>query len=173
MTETHYAYDAPSPKRGLASIAVLAGFLALCIGTGFAGSILTTPNLAPWYADLVKPVFTPPDWIFAPVWTTLFILMAIAAWLVWRAPVANHLKMVPLLLFIGHLAVNIGWSAAFFGLQNPAAGLAVIAVLAAFVLVIAVRFARIVPLAGLLIVPYVLWVGFASVLNGAIWWLNR
>jgi benzodiazapine receptor len=162
---------APQPRSGPRAWAALFGLLLLCFAVAGLGSLLTTPNLS-WYATLEKPFFTPPNAVFGPVWTVLYTMQAFAAWLVWRAPVAAREKRWALALFVVQLALNVAWSWAFFESQNPPAGLAVIAVLLVALVLTGIAFLRIVPLAGLIFVPYGLWVAYAAALNLAIWALN-
>lgn len=145
--------------------------LLLSLSAGFFGSFFTTPNIASWYAFLNKPFFNPPNWLFGPVWTLLFIFMGIAFYLIWKE---NNKKAEPILcFFIFHLLVNILWSVVFFGLQNPFGGILVIIVLWLMILWLIISFRRFNKLASWLLLPYLLWVSFASVLNFSIWWLNR
>jgi tryptophan-rich sensory protein len=134
------------------------------------GQAATYPNLASWYADLAKPPFNPPNWIFGPVWTTLYALMAFA---VWRVLDSNSvLKRVALILFFIQLAFNAAWSWLFFGLHNPLLGL--VDIVPQWLLVVATMliFWRIDRLAGLCLLPLTCWVAFASLLNFEIWRLN-
>lgn len=149
----------------------LALFVGLCLGIGGLGGAVTAESVTTWYATLTKPSFNPPNWIFGPVWTTLYVLMGVAAWRVWRAADRDTARG-PLALFALQLAVNLGWSVAFFGLRNP--GLAVVVILALDLLVIvtALTFRRIDRPAAWLLVPYLAWISFATVLNVAIWRLN-
>ena len=114
MIYTHYV------RWSIKDWLALAGFVALSEGAGVLGSVFTTPSIAGWYATLAKPEIAPPNWIFAPVWTTLFLLMGIAAFLVWRKK--KNLRMA-LGVFTLQLALNILWSFLFFGLHNPLAAL--------------------------------------------------
>ena len=139
--------------------------LALPFLAGLVGSLATGSAIAGWYTTLTKPEFNPPNWVFAPVWTTLYLMMGIALYRVWRR---GHSPI----LFIAHLVVNALWSIVFFGLHSPALGLAVILILLAMIVVITRRFWRVDRLAGYLLVPYLAWVAFVAVLNASIWWLN-
>ena len=132
------------------------------------GSLVTTPQIPNWYADLAKPAWTPPDWIFGPVWTLLYVMMAVAAWLVWRLDGFAGAK-VPLALFAIQLVLNSIWSVLFFGLQNPGAAAVEIVLLWAAILATLVTFWKRSKWAGGLLVPYLAWVSFAAVLNVAIW----
>jgi translocator protein len=143
--------------------------IAACIVSGVLGSLWTAPKLQPWYANLAKPAWTPPNWLFGPVWSALYLMMAIAAWLVWRT--ANGFTL-PLKLFVFQLLLNVAWSGIFFGLRSPAAGLIDIALLWLSILATAIAFWQAVPVAGWLLLPYLIWVGYASALNFSIWRLN-
>jgi benzodiazapine receptor len=146
-------------------------FLILCFAAAGIGGAVTTPKIANWYATLVKPSWNPPDWIFGPVWSALYFCMAVAAWLVWRREGLRQAR-VPLALFAGQLILNVLWSCIFFGLEEP--GLAFIEVLLLWLAIAAtmVTFWRRSMVAGILFVPYLAWVSFASVLNFVIWRLN-
>lgn len=150
---------------------MLALLVGICVGIGGLGGAVTAESVTTWYATLNKPSFNPPNWIFGPVWTTLYVLMGVAAWRVWRTA-GRDAARGPLALFALQLAVNLGWSVAFFGLRNP--GLAVVVILALDLLVLAtaLTFRRIDRPAALLLVPYLAWISFATVLNVAIWRLN-
>ncbi|MEO0092508.1 MAG: TspO/MBR family protein [candidate division WOR-3 bacterium] len=146
--------------------------IIVCQAAGFIGSIFTTPNIPTWYATLRKPSFTPPNWLFAPVWTILFLLMGISAYLVWRYGLSNSQVRIALLIFIVQLVVNILWSLVFFGLKAPLAGFFVIIALWLLILLTIIHFSNISITAGILLIPYILWVSFASVLNFMLWRLN-
>ena len=148
---------------------VLLGLLALCFAVaGIAGRVTAT-SVATWYPTLAKPWFTPPGWLFGPVWSVLYAMMALAAWLVWRRA---GWRSPALGMFFVQLALNLAWSVLFFGLQLIGAALAEILLLLALIAATTWAFWRIDRRAGLLFVPYLLWVGYASLLNGAIWLLN-
>ena len=124
-----------------------------------------------WYAGLVKPTWNPPGWLFGPVWTLLYVLMGIAAWLIWREG-GWRVQRRPLGLYLAQWALNALWTPLFFGLHRPGLAFAEIIVLDLAVLATLIAFCRVKRLAGALLVPYLLWVPFATVLNGTIWWLN-
>lgn len=151
----------------------LASSILICLGAGFAGSLFTTSSIPTWYASIQKPSFNPPNWVFGPVWTTLFILMGISLFLVWRHGYADRQVKIALVLFAVQLVLNITWSFMFFGLRNPLAGLLEIAVLWISIVLTIVYFYNISRAAGLLLVPYILWVSFAAFLNFIIWRLNH
>jgi tryptophan-rich sensory protein len=146
--------------------------VVISLSAGFIGSIFTNPNIETWYATIRKPSIAPPDWVFAPVWTILFLLMGIAAYLVWRQGWSNPQVRTAVVIFLIHLIVNILWSAVFFGLRAPMAAFFVIIALWLLILVIIILFANITVTAGILLIPYLLWVSFASVLNFMLWRLN-
>ncbi len=131
----------------------------------------TAPSIPTWYAGLAKPGWNPPNWVFGPVWSALYLSMAVAAWLVWRqAGWAGAAR--PLGLFGAQLVLNVLWSILFFGLHRPDLAFGEILILWAFILATLVLFWRWSKAAGLLLVPYLAWVTFASVLNFAVWRLN-
>ncbi|MCJ7498140.1 MAG: tryptophan-rich sensory protein [candidate division Zixibacteria bacterium] len=146
--------------------------LIICQLAGFIGSLFTTPAIPSWYATLVKPSFTPPNWVFAPVWTTLFLLMGISAFLVWRKGIENPRVNLALRLFIIQLILNIIWSVLFFGLRSTLLGLVEIIILWTFILFTILYFFKVSKIAGILLLPYFVWVSFAAVLNFSIWRLN-
>jgi translocator protein len=146
-------------------------FIVVCLGAGGLGAIATTPEIEGWYKTIAKPSWNPPDFVFGPVWTTLFIMMAIAAWLVWK-PAGFKEAGLPLSLFGAQLALNVGWSWIFFGLHEPGWAVAEIVILWLAIVATTVAFFQCSKIAGWLMVPYLAWVSFASVLNFAIWRLN-
>ena len=147
-------------------------FVAVCLGVAGLGAIATATSVRDWYPALRKPSWNPPAWIFGPVWTVLYLMMAIAAWLVWRKQGFDGAAGT-LGLFALQLALNALWSPLFFGLRNPLAGLVDIVPLWAAILATLVCFWKISPLAGALLAPYWLWVSFATALNFMIWRINR
>jgi len=124
----------------------------------------------PWYEALRKPPLTPPNWVFAPVWSVLYLAIAVAGWLIWRS--RRH-RATALALWGVQLALNAAWSFLFFGLQRQGLALLEIGVLLMFIVATAVVFFRVRPLAGALFAPYAAWVAFASYLNAGLWYLNR
>lgn len=136
------------------------------------GSFFTTPKIPTWYASLARPDFAPPDWVFGPVWTILYTMMGISAYLVWREGLADPRVKAALAVFALQLTVNVSWSAAFFGFRSPLAGLAVILILWGLIALNIQRFRGISRTAGALLIPYILWVSFAAILNFEIWRLN-
>ncbi len=144
---------------------------------GIIGSVFTMPSIAGWYAGIVKPALNPPAWVFGPVWTTLYALMGIAAWLVWKQwdqgnPSTKLKVKIALAIFGLQLFLNAIWSIIFFGLQNPGWALIDIAALWLAIVWTMVVFYKISKPACYLLVPYLLWVSFASYLNYSIWMLN-
>ena len=144
-------------------------FVVATLVVGASASLFTEPNIPTWYAHLLRPAIAPPNWVFAPVWTTLYVLMAVAAWRVWR--VAGAVSR-PLLLFYLQLALNAAWSFLFFKAHHIAYALADIVALLVAILATSHAFGRRDRVAQILFLPYLVWVSFATVLNGAIWWLN-
>jgi translocator protein len=148
-------------------------FIVGCLFVGGMGSLFTRAAVETWYAGLAKPVFTPPPWVFAPVWTTLYILMGIAAFLVWRKGVRDPFVRWSLIAFGVQLALNALWSPAFFGLRSTVAGFIVIVPLWISIVVTTFLFLQVSRPAAALLAPYLLWVSFAGILNGALVLLNR
>ena len=144
----------------------LIGLVALCLAVGGLGSAATMPEIKGWYAGLAKPSFNPPNWIFGPVWSTLYVLMATAASGAWEhRPIRRTFFII--------LLVNALWSLLFFGLHRP--DLALIDILA-YLILLALWIRQLWPqhrLAALLQLPHLLWVGFATLLNASVWWLNQ
>lgn len=145
-------------------------WLALVAAVAVAGSAVTAPNIPTWYATLAKPAFTPPNWLFGPAWTALYGLMAVAVWRARAAAGAARARVTA--LFVTQLALNAVWSPVFFGLHAPAAALAIIIALLVAVAATLVAFCRVERTAGLLLAPYLAWIGFAAALNAAIVALN-
>jgi translocator protein len=143
-------------------------FVILCYAVAGIGGLVTTPNILNWYAGLAKPPWTPPDWVFGPVWSALYLSIAVAAWLVWRKGDAR----LPLVLFTFQLVFNAAWSWLFFGLHSPGIAFVDIVLLWAAIVATTIAFWSRSLVAGILFVPYLAWVSFATVLNFAIWRLN-
>lgn len=148
---------------------VLAWCVALSQAAGLIGSAFTVPAISGWYATLTRPALAPPNWIFGPVWTTLFFLMGVAAFLVWRHGAKGNTALT---IFAVQLVLNVLWSALFFGLQSPGAGLIGIALLWTALVATIIAFAKVSKLAAWLLVPYIAWVSFAAFLNYQFWILN-
>jgi tryptophan-rich sensory protein len=155
------------PKR--ANRRPLLFFVLVTSAVGAAASVFTEPNIAGWYAGLVHPDFAPPDWVFAPVWTTLYVLMAVAAWRVWRLAGTKSLEIGAYIL---QLIFNFAWSAIFFAAHQIGFALVEICILTALVLATMILFARRDRLAGWLFLPYLAWTSFATALNYGFWSLN-
>jgi tryptophan-rich sensory protein len=158
----------PRPRRWH----ILLLLLALVFAVSALGSWVTVPKIPTWYASLTKPSFNPPSWVFGPVWTVLYAAMAVAAWRVWIAPADEGQRSRALMLFWAQLALNAAWSPLFFGLERPGLAFVVILAMVALIAATMVAFFRIDRSAGWLFVPYLAWVSFAAVLNGAIYRLN-
>lgn len=150
----------------------LAASIILCQLAGFIGSIFTTPAIPTWYESLRKPFFNPPNWIFGPVWVSLYLLMGISLFVVWQRRENNLQKKKGLILFFAQLILNAFWSVAFFGLKSPFLGLINIMLLWVAILFTIQHFLKISKTAAVLLLPYILWVSFAAVLNFSLWILN-
>jgi translocator protein len=148
--------------------AALAGWLLLCFAAAALGALFP-PDA--WFVQLQKPAWQPPNWLFGPVWTTLYAMMAVAAWLVWRRHGFSHASG-PLTLFLVQLAFNAAWSPVFFGMRQPGLAFIVIVVLLTLIVATTVAFWRHQRAAGMLLLPYLVWVSFATLLNWAIWRMN-
>ena len=153
---------------GTQSVFGAVGWFVLCFAAAGAGSIFVPGT---WYQTLVKPPWTPPSWLFGPVWTVLYGMMAAAAWLVWKRYGVSGAG-VPLAAFVAQLALNVAWSWLFFGLHRPGLAFAEIVLLWLAILATLVLFWNAERLAGVLLVPYLAWVSFAAVLNFALWRMN-
>jgi tryptophan-rich sensory protein len=163
-----FLYSTDDDPRRAARRPMLA-FILVTLAVGAAGSVFSEPGLRDWYAGLVHPALSPPNWIFAWVWTTLYILMAVAAWRVWRITGTRSPEMAS---YAVQLLLNLGWTLAFFGLHRTGAAFAEILVLDAAILFTALLFFRRDRLAGLLFLPYLGWSFFASFLGYELWRLN-
>ncbi len=146
----------------------LAGWILLCFGAAATGAFVTKGE---WYANLAKPSWNPPSWVFGPVWTTLYVMMAVSAWLVWRQG-GWRAQAKPLGAFMAQWFLNALWTPLFFGMQRPDLAFADIVALWFAIVVTLALFWKVSRPAGLLLVPYVAWVSFAAVLNFAIYRLN-
>ncbi|WP_068310784.1 TspO/MBR family protein [Polycladidibacter hongkongensis] len=156
----------------------LIGWGLLCYAVATYGAIVTKPEITTWYAALEKPVFSPPNWIFAPVWTALYALFALATWLATELPTSapspqsTKQKLALQLLAVAQLLLNAAWSFTFFGAHNPLFAMAVLLAMILLALVFVIKAHKARPLAALLFCPYILWISFAALLNGAIIVLN-
>lgn len=151
----------------------LAGCVVLCELVGLAGTPFTTAAIPTWYATLEKPFFSPPNWLFGPVWTVLYLMMGVSLYLIaqhgWKKP-----KVRTALSYFGlQLVLNLLWSISFFGLRSPVLGLINIVLLWLAILLTIKKFNPLSKTASYMLVPYLAWVSFATLLNAAIWWLNR
>jgi len=144
----------------------------ICQGAGVVGSLFTSPAISGWYATIQKPSFNPPNWIFAPVWTLLFLLMGIALYLVWSSGKESKKKRTAILIFAVQLILNIFWSILFFGLQSPLYAFIEIIIFWLAILLTIITFYKISKPAAYLLLLYLLWVSFAAVLNFSILILN-
>lgn len=147
--------------------------ILLCQSAGWVGSLFTAPSIPEWYAQLNKPFFTPPSWVFAPVWITLFTFMGIAAFLIWKKGLKERTVRWGLILFLAQLVLNSLWSFLFFGLRSPFYALLEIFVLWTAILITILQFLKISRWAALLLLPYLVWVSLACSLNLGIFLLNR
>ena len=146
--------------------------ILICLGIGFIGSLATQSSIDTWYTTLNKPSFNPPNWVFAPVWSTLFILMGVSGGLVWSKGFHHAWVKTALYHFGFQLILNASWSIAFFGYQSPLAALFIIATLIVMVILTMKWFKIVSPLAAYLLIPYLVWLLFAAVLNFEVWRLN-
>jgi benzodiazapine receptor len=146
----------------------LIAWIAFALSASLTGVLISTGE---WYANLNKPTWNPPSWLFGPVWTTLYIMMGVAAWLVWCEG-GWTVQRRPLLMFVVQWVLNVLWTPLFFGIHRPDIAFFEILFLWASILATLILFWRVRPLAGLLLVPYLAWVSFASFLNYTIWQMN-
>jgi len=149
-------------------ISILASFAA-----GGIGSLFTFKAIPTWYPNLKKPPYTPPNWVFGPVWTTLYILMGISVFLVWQKGLSTDGVLLAFILFWVQLIFNALWSVIFFGMKSKGGGVIAIIVLWLLILAVIITSFRVSAWAGVLLIPYIIWVSIASYLNIGIWWLNR
>jgi translocator protein len=161
--------DYPAPSKARAVVALI-GWLAVCFAAAALGG-LAGAGPGEWYAGLSKPSWNPPAWIFGPVWTALYTMMAVAAWLVWRQG-GWPARCAPLVLFLGQLALNAAWTPLFFGLHAPGWAAVDIAFLWLAIVATVVAFGPVSRVGAILLWPYAAWVGFAAALNIAIWKMN-
>jgi len=146
--------------------------LALPQLAGLIGSIFTVSAIPVWYVSLQRPSFSPPNWIFGPVWILLYLLMGISSYLIWQKIEQNKKAKESLWLFWIHLFFNAAWSIIFFGLQNPELAFTNIIIIWIFIVILILKFWKINKWSTYLLIPYLLWVSFASILNYSIWYLN-
>jgi tryptophan-rich sensory protein len=147
--------------------------LAITLAIGLIAALVTRPQISGWYATLAKPSFNPPSWLFAPVWTSLYTLIAIAAYLVWQHRDGSTNYLTARAVYIVQLALNFSWSIVFFGLHSIVGGLLVIILLWMTILLNIRWFGKLSKTTGWLLLPYFLWVSFAAILNYSIYTLNH
>ncbi|MDH4350872.1 MAG: tryptophan-rich sensory protein [Gemmatimonadota bacterium] len=157
----------------LAAVARFLAFLLIPVAVGAGSGFLTVGAVREWYPSLVRPSFAPPSWVFGPVWTVLYLMMGLAAYLVWRHRAHEDRVRAALALFAGQLVLNGLWSVLFFGVRSP--GLALVEIVVLWVAIAATlrAFWQINVPAGALLLPYLGWVSFATALNAGFWFLNR
>jgi len=146
--------------------------ILICQLAGVIGSVFSTPSIETWYATLQKPFFSPPNWVFGPVWITLYTLMGISLYFVWNKDLKNREVKISISIFAVQLALNILWSFLFFRLQNPFYGLIEIIILWVVILITILKFYKVDKRAGLILLPYIFWVSIATALNYYVWILN-
>jgi benzodiazapine receptor len=145
--------------------------LVICFAAAGIGGFATATGVNSWYMTLNKPSFNPPNWLFGPVWSLLYTMMAIALWGIWKQPASVAVSTAMTWFFI-QLALNCLWSFSFFYFESPAIGLVTIILMWAAILITILKFWPIQAWTAYLLIPYLLWVSFATLLNAAIWWLN-
>ncbi len=165
--------DSFSPNHRTRFFALIA-FMVLCVIISTASAAVTSTSVTDWYPTLEKPFFTPPNWLFGPAWSLIYALIAISGWRVWsKTGLLAHTGGRKIFIIYGvQLTLNLFWSFLFFGAESPLAGLIDIVPLFAMIIVNIVVFARVDRIASWMMVPYAVWVGYATLLNAAIWWLN-
>ncbi len=146
--------------------------LFICISVVLLGSIFTQPSIETWYVDLIKPAFNPPNWIFGPIWTILYIMMAIAVFYIWKEIHKHKKAKIAFWIFWGHLLLNFLWSVLFFGLHNILFAFIDIVLLFVVLIYLVYLFSKINKIAGNLLIPYAAWIAFAMILNFSILILN-
>lgn len=139
--------------------------VSLCFAVAFLGSLITLPSIPTWYAQLNKPFFSPPNWIFGPVWTILYLLMGLSLFLVWDKGLKNKIAEKAVKIFLVQLALNLAWSVVFFGFHLPWLAFAIIIALWIFIFMTIKYFSKISKSAAYLLLPYIVWVSFAAFLN--------
>jgi len=147
--------------------------ILICQMIGLIGAVFTSSSVSTWYVTLTKPSFNPPNWVFAPVWTTLYIMMGISAFLVWEKGLEDQKVKTSLSIFGIQLILNLSWTIIFFGLKSTMGGLVVIIILWFLILLTILHFYKLSKVAGIILLPYIMWVSFATVLNTAIVILNH
>lgn len=158
-------------KQKQLSISFVA-FILICLIVQIVASLWTKETVSTWYPTLIKPSWTPPDWIFGPVWSCLYMMIAVAGWLIYRAEYSKK-RTVALMFYGSQLALNFIWSFLFFSLRSPILGLIDIALLCLLISLTIIKAWPVRPLASLLLIPYLVWILYATSLNAGIWLLNR
>ncbi len=146
-------------------------FVLLCLFLGFVGSIWTRETVSSWYPALIKPSWTPPNWVFGPVWTLLYLMIAVSGWLIYQAENSRN-RSIALGFYSIQLFLNFIWPLLFFSLQNPLYGLIDILLLCLFISLTIIKAWSVRPIAAVLLIPYLFWVAYAASLNAGIWLLN-
>jgi tryptophan-rich sensory protein len=157
----------------MANVVKLTIALAIPLAVAALSGLATSRGVDDWYPTLVKPWFNPPSWVFGPVWTVLYVMMGVAAFVVWKRGFDTAGVKLALAVFVLQLALNGLWSILFFGIRAPGWALAEIAALWLAIGGTILVFRRVEPVAGWLLLPYWAWVSFAAILNASLWWLNR
>tara|TARA_R110000868_G_scaffold165328_6_gene398743 strand:- start:322664 stop:323284 length:621 start_codon:yes stop_codon:yes gene_type:complete len=170
MTDTN-STAAPFHPNHRTRVFALIAFMVLCLIISAAGGAVTSTSVGTWYPTLEKPFFNPPNWLFGPAWSLIYFLIAFSGWRAWLKRGIDGAK-VPFAIYGAQLTLNLLWSFLFFGAQSPMLGLIDIIALLILIIINCRMFWRIDQLAGMLLVPYALWVGFATLLNGSIYFLN-
>lgn len=147
-------------------------FIIGCEAAGMIGTIFTMPAIPTWYSTITKPALNPPSWIFGPVWTTLYALMGIAAFLIWKKGIEKKEVKSALYVFGLQLILNMAWTPVFFGLRNPGAAYIIIVAMWFSIIWTMIKFYKLNRVATYLLIPYIIWVSFAAYLNLSIWMLN-
>jgi len=155
------------------NILVIIVWIIIAFIPGILGQLATGPAIPAWYATLTRPPIAPPNWLFGPVWTLLYISMGVAAGLIWQKGISSKAVQAAIVLFLIQLALNGLWSFIFFGWHLLFLAFIEIVVMWVFILLTIIKFYALSPAAGLILVPYLLWVSFASILNLSFWWMNR
>ena len=145
----------------------------ICEATGIISALFANTSMNPWFSTLNKPSWNPPAFLFAPVWTTLYLLMGISLWLIWKSAVPAQQKNKAIILFSLQLFLNFWWSIIFFRFHSPALALVEIIVLLILILLTIISFSKLSKPAAWLLIPYIAWVAFATILNYSIWDLNK
>ena len=155
-----------------AAVLSLLGFFVICFAAAGIGSWFTAQSVGGWYTTIIKPDWTPPNWLFGPVWTLLYVLMAISGWLIWRLRDTFDVRFI-LGIFLLQLILNVAWSGLFFGAQRIGAGAVEVVILWLSIAAYMIFSWPVSQTASLLFAPYLIWVGYASALNISIYFLNR